>query len=161
MDAWEDLVRRCATSGGECVLDTHQKQIAFIQLVPEELESIYETDTKYGTYEAKLENARWGAFNAQHKILGDALTNKLAQVSSVEEYSPGARPTNSPTSSDKSWIEYDHAGVVWSCTEIGDGYTCYTLQKGKSKGGKANPVETEPVEQRAMEQRRKGETDNN
>ena len=78
--------------------------MALIQLVPEEIETIYETDTKYGSYEAKLEYARWRSVNAQNKNLGDALTKKLTQVSSIEEDSPGAKLANSPTSSDKSWM---------------------------------------------------------
>ena len=134
LDAWEDLVRQCATGGGEFVLNNHQKQMALNQLVPEEIETIYETDKKYGPYEDKLEYARWRSVNAQNKNLGDALTNKLTQVSSIEEDSPGAIPANSPTSSDKSWIECDHAGMVWSCTEDINGDICYTSQKGKSKG---------------------------
>ncbi len=72
LDAWEDLVRQCATGGGEFVLNNHQKQMALIQLVPEEIELIYETDTKYGTYEAKLEYARWRSMNTQ--------TNRISET---------------------------------------------------------------------------------
>lgn len=134
LDAWEDLARQCAIGGGELVLHNHQKQMALIQLVPDEIEGIYETDTKYGTYESKLEYARWRSVNAQNKNLRDASTNRLSQVGSIEKDAPGNGPANSLTSSDTFLIECDHAGMVWSCTEDGSGDICYTSQKGKSKG---------------------------
>ena len=66
--------------------------------------------------------------------LGNAITKKLAQVSSVEESSTDANPASSPTSSDQSWIEFDHARTRWSGTEDKNGDICYT-SKGKAKGG--------------------------
>ena len=59
LDTWEDLVRQCAAGGGEFVLNSRQKDMALIQLVPEEIETIYETDTKYRSYVTKLEYVRW------------------------------------------------------------------------------------------------------
>ena len=151
LDTWEDLVRQCAAGGGDLVLNTRQKAMALIQLVPEEIESVYETGTKYGTYEAKLEYARWRSTNAQNKNLGNAQTKKLAQVSSVEDDSPEARPPSSPETSDQSWIEYDHAGMICSCREDENGDVCY-MSKGKAKGKGKRPVEHESMEQGAVEQ---------
>ena len=37
-----------------------------------------------------------------------------------------------PTASDQSWIQYDHAGTIWSCKENENGGVCYMI-KGKAK----------------------------